>query len=106
MDMDVSAGVALENLNSKAFLLGIPSAHPEQQPAVTELLPHTLRLLIAQKFRKPCSGQSSGIAAQDSCGGHCDERPAGGGNRTHDQTRPNVDQRTDDSPLTITDHLG
>jgi hypothetical protein len=38
MNMDVSAGMALEDLNGTALLVGIPSAHPEQQPTVIELL--------------------------------------------------------------------
>ena len=106
MDMDVSAGVTLENLDGKVLLLGVPGSHPKQQPTVIELLLDTLRVLVAEKFREPRSDQPSGSAAQCSRGGHCGKRPAGSGNRPHEHTRPNVHERTDDSPLTVTDRLG
>ena len=103
--MDVPARVAFENLNRATLLVGVPGAYPEQQPTVIELLLKTSGALVAQKLREPCSNQSSGSASQGGCAGHCNERSAGGGYRAHRETRPNVEERTDDSPLSITDRL-
>jgi hypothetical protein len=55
MDVDVSAGLALEDLDGSVLLLSVPGSHPEQQTTVIELLLDMLRALVAQDLRQPCS---------------------------------------------------
>ena len=102
--MDVPARVAFENLNRATLLVGVPGAYPEQQPTVIELLLKTSGALVAQKLREPCSNPPA-PPPKAAAPAIATSVPPAAAYRAHRETRPNVEERTDDSSLSITNRL-
>ena len=47
LDVNVPAGAARENFDGSPLVLSVPHAHPQQEPAVLELLLETMSVLVA-----------------------------------------------------------
>src|SRR6478609_3657588 len=96
MVMHIATEVAFEDIHGTVCAFAVAGVHPQQQPAMIKMLHNPASLVVAEDFSEQGSQQPSGPTAQSGSAEDRRDRSSGGGNRSHQHSRPHVHEGADD----------
>ena len=105
VQVNVMAGMAVQNVQGLTLPLGIAGSYPKQETAMVQMLIKMLGVLMSDKARQRRRDQPAGSAGDCRCGKDAQQRSAGSSHCKATDHRRHIHAGTNNRALGIADRL-